>query len=54
MYKYVLVYWLPNQSRLFSEPQTYFTNDKDSFVEAIKIAVKNGYDIAYQTEVKND
>lgn len=42
---YILKYYLHNQSELFSAPQVYITDDMDKFIQAIKIAVINGYKI---------
>lgn len=47
--EYKLVYWLHNQSKLFSSPQCFVTNNKEDFVRAIKEAVKHGYEIEYAT-----
>lgn len=43
--QYILVYWLPNQSKLFSEPQYFTTPDKDLFEEAVLTAMAERYEI---------
>ena len=50
--KYTLVYWLPNQSKLFSAPECYETEDRDDFIRALDIANEKGYEIEYATEVE--
>lgn len=49
--KYKIIYWLPNQSKLFSAPQYYETDDKADFIHALKIAEENGYEIEYATKL---
>ena len=46
-----MIYWLPNQSKLFSEPQYYETDDRDNFIHALQIANENGYEIEFATEL---
>lgn len=43
--KYSLVYYLKNQSELFSYPQEYQTDDPIKFQNAIETAKINGYKI---------
>lgn len=43
--KYIITYWLTGQSRLFSEPQRYETNDKYELQRAISICKLFGYEI---------
>ena len=43
--KYRLVYYLRNQSRVFSESQVYETDDIQDLKDAIEIAKVNGYEI---------
>ena len=44
---YHIAYWLPGQSELFSEPQHYVTEDKDSYVAALKVAAEHGYKVVF-------
>ena len=48
---YKLVYWLENQSKLFSEPRYYETYNKREFLKAFEIAEREGYEVEYATEV---
>lgn len=50
--KYLLVYWLKNQSRILSEAQIFATNDIDEFKRAIETANRCGYEIEYSTPMK--
>lgn len=43
--KYVVEYWLPNQSRLFSDPQRATVNGDVGLKKAFDIAEKHGYEI---------
>ena len=45
MKKYTLIYWLKNQSKLFSNPRVYTTTEEDRYRQAVAIANANGYDI---------
>ena len=45
MFKYTLKYYLPSQSRLFSQPCVYVTNSFKSFANAIETAKMCGYEI---------
>lgn len=45
MKKYYLLYWLPNQSKVFSEPQLFVTESLEALEQAISIANANGYEI---------
>lgn len=49
---YKLMYWLPNQSKLYSFPQVFETEDRDDWQEAIKTAVTHGYEIEFAGKVK--
>lgn len=51
---YVMEYYLPNQSRLFSEPQRITANTYDILLEKVAIAQKFGYDIVAVTEVRDE
>lgn len=51
---YKLMYWLPNQSKLYSFPQVFETEDRDDWQEAIKTAVNHGYEIEFAGKVKVD
>lgn len=46
-----LIYWLPNQSKLFSAPQYYETDDREDFIHALEVADKNSYEIEFATEL---
>lgn len=46
-----IIYWLPNQSKIFSEPQYYETNDREDFIHALQVATENGYEIEFATEL---
>lgn len=46
-----LIYWLPNQSRMFSDPQYYETSCREDFIHAVEVANKNGYEIEYASEI---
>ncbi len=47
MGKYVLIYWLHNQSKEFSDPQLFDTNDESEFSWALKTAEECGYEIDF-------
>lgn len=47
--KYTLVYYLNNQSELFSTPQVYQTEDLNSIKQAVQIAQTNGHKIVRLT-----
>lgn len=42
---YHLIYWLPNQSKLFSEPQHAVFTNKEDFAKALMTATLNRYEI---------
>lgn len=42
---YILVYYLPNQSHLFSEPQRVAVKGEKAMREKVKIAMDHGYDL---------
>lgn len=46
-----LIYWLHNQSKIFSAPQYYETDDREDFIHALEVANENGYEIEYATEL---
>lgn len=48
---YRLIYWLPRQSKLFSAPNYYETDDRDDFIHALQVANENGYEIEFATEL---
>lgn len=43
--KYLIVYYLPNQSRIFSDPRCVGFDSKDELDESLAIAQKHGYDV---------
>lgn len=45
MKQYYLKYWLPNQSKIFSEPKLFVTESREALEQAISIANANGYEI---------
>ena len=49
--KYFMVYWLPNQSRLFSDPKMFATDSKQEFIEKLEIAKRNRYEIDFATAI---
>lgn len=49
--KYMIQYWLPNQSRLFSEPQQAVLDGETALQNAIAIAKKNNYEVTAVYEV---
>lgn len=51
---YVMEYYLPNQSHLFSEPQRVVIEGYDKLIEKVAIAQKHGYDIIAVCEVYDD
>lgn len=51
MFEFEIIYWLPNQSKIFSEPQYYETNDREDFIHALQVARENGYEIEFATEL---
>lgn len=48
---YEIIYWLPNQSKLFSNPQCYVTTDKADFIRALETAQEKDYEIEFAGEV---
>lgn len=50
--KFVMFYYLPNQSELFSLPQVFETYSKDEFNRAINIAKTNGYKLVKLEQYK--
>lgn len=40
-----MAYYLPNQSKLFSEPQVFETQDGKEWERAVNIAHEKGYEI---------
>ena len=45
--KLFFLYWLPGQSKLFSEPYYYGTNDPAAFEKALQTAQENGCEIEF-------
>lgn len=45
MDKLRMTYWLPGQSKLFSEPQVFETEDGKEWERAVNIAHEKGYEI---------
>lgn len=45
MKKYYILYWLPNQSKIFNPPNFFVTESKEELDRAISIANANGYEI---------
>lgn len=43
--KYKIIYWLHNQSKIFSDPQCFETDNMEDFVRALNSAVKYRYEI---------
>lgn len=43
LFRYRILYWLPNQSKLYSNINVFDTDDRDEYENAIKIAHENGY-----------
>lgn len=54
IYRYTLKYYLPNQSRLFSNPQTYTTYDKDDMKRVLKVASQNNYEVVSLIKQKKE
>ena len=50
--KFVMFYYLPNQSELFSLPQVFETYSKDGFNRAINIAKTNWYKLVKLEQYK--
>lgn len=46
-----MIYWLPRQSKIFSAPNYYETDDREDFIHALQIANENGYEIEFATEL---
>lgn len=51
---YVMEYYLPNQSHLFSAPQRVAIEGYDKLLEKVAIAQKHGYDIIAVYEVYDE
>lgn len=49
--KYIIEYYLPNQSHLFSAPQRAYLPGEDACMEAVETAKKCGYDVIAVYEV---
>ncbi len=47
-----MTYYLPNQSKLFSEPQVFETKDGKEWERAVKIAHEKGYEIVNVERLK--
>lgn len=52
MKTYYLIYWLPKQSKLFSDPQMFTTTERKELEKAIETAEKSGYEIEEYGEIK--
>lgn len=50
--KYVLSYYLPNQSELFYQPNVFETYNKDELNQAISIAKAKGYELVKSEQYK--
>lgn len=50
---YLIRYYLPNQSRLFSEPMEYVTKDRDDLDRVINIIGMSNYELVSVDEFKN-
>ncbi len=50
--KFVLYYYLPNQSELFCQPNVFETYNKDELNQAISIAKTNGYKLVKLEQYK--
>ena len=50
--KFVLSYYLPNQSELFCQPNVFETYNKDELNQAINIAKTNGYKLVKLAQYK--
>lgn len=42
---YMIQYWLPTQSRVFSEPQCFVTESEAEYNNALEIAKVNRYEV---------
>lgn len=42
---YLVEYYLPNQSRLFSDPQRYVAKGEAELERVLSVAKNNGYDV---------
>lgn len=51
MEMFYMIYWLRNQSKMFSAPKYYETDDREDFIHALEVAKENGYEIEYATEL---
>ena len=52
--KYLIQYWLPNQSRLFSKPQQAELDGETALQNALAIAKKNDYVVTAVYEVHSN
>ena len=52
MKTYYLLYWLPGQSKIFSDPQMFTTTERKELEKAIETAEKSGYEIEEYGEIK--
>lgn len=50
---YLIRYYLPNQSRLFSEPMEYVAKDRDDLDRVINIVGMSNYELVSVDEIKN-
>ena len=44
---YKIIYYLHNQSEMFSDPQVFTTNDEEKYRQALKTASINKYNIIF-------
>lgn len=42
---YMIQYWFPTQSRVFSEPQCFVTENETEYYKALEIAKANRYEV---------
>ena len=50
---YLIRYYLPNQSRLFSEPMEYVAKDRYDLDRVINIVEMSNYELVSVDEIKN-
>ena len=46
-HKYYFLYWLPYQSKIFSEPYYFGTNNYEELMRKWNVAKEHGYEIEY-------
>lgn len=52
--EYIVEYYLPDQSHLFSSPMRYFANDKHDLSRVLSKAEQSNYDVIGVYEVQGD